>query len=109
MDIEFSDSDIQALCEQQRVMLRKLGNICARKLRTRLADLQAAANVTELLTGHPHPLRGDRSGQFALDLAGGKRLVFEPANIPIPRREDNAIAWELVSKIRIVFIGDYHD
>lgn len=109
MDIEFSDSDLQALCEQQRVMLRKLGNNCARKLRTRLADLQAAANVTELLAGHPHPLKGDRSGQFSLDLAGGIGLVFEPANFPIPKREDNSIAWESVNKVRIVFIGDYHD
>jgi len=52
---------------------------------------------------------GDRTGEFALDLHGGVRLVFEPANIPTPIREDGSIAWNLVTKVRIVFIGDYHD
>ena len=107
MDIEFSSHDLQALCEQQRLMTKQLGDICSRKLRTRLADLRAAANVAELTSGRPHPLKRDRTGQFALDLLGGKRLVFEPANNPIPTRDDNSIAWDLVTKVRIVFIGDY--
>lgn len=109
MDIEFSSSDLQALCEQQRLMTKQLGENCSRKLRTRLADLRAAGNVAELIAGRPHPLKLDRAGQFALDLHGGKRLVFEPANNPVPTREDESIDWELVTKVRIVFIGDYHD
>lgn len=109
MDIEFSSSDLQTICEQQRQMLKRLGDNCSRKLRTRLADLRAAANVAELSAGRPHPLKGDRAGQFALDLHGGKRLVFEPANNPIPTHDDDSVAWEQVTKIRIVFIGDYHD
>lgn len=109
MDIEFSSPDLQALCEQQRLMTKRLGDNCSRKLITRLADLRAASNVAELSAGRPHPLKGDRNGQFALDLHGGKRLVFEPANNPLPAREDNSIAWDLVTKVRIVFIGDYHD
>jgi proteic killer suppression protein len=109
MDIEFSSPDLQALCEQQRLMTKQLGDICSRKLRTRLADLRAADNVAELTSGRPHPLKRDRTGQFALDLHGGKRLVFEPANNPIPTRDDDSIAWDLVTKARIVFIGDYHD
>jgi len=109
MDIEFSSPDLQALCEQQRLMARQLGNNCSRKLRARLADLMAAASVAELTAGRPHPLKGDRAGQFALDLYGGKRLVFEPAHNPVPAREDGSLAWESVTKVRIVFIGDYHD
>lgn len=109
MDIEFSSPELQALCEQQRLMTKKLGDNCSRKLRTRLADLRAAVNVAELTAGRPHPLRHDRAGQFALDLHAGKRLVFEPANNPVPTHEDDSIAWDLVTKVRIVFIGDYHD
>lgn len=109
MDIEFSSPDLQALCEQQRLMTRQLGDNCGRKLRARVADLTAATSVAELVAGRPHPLKGDRAGQFALDLYGGKRLVFEPAHNPVPTRKDGSLAWELVTKIRIVFIGDYHD
>jgi len=109
MDFDYSSADLKAICEQEKLMIRHYGKPCSRKLRTRLADLRAASSVAELVAGHPHPLKGDRAGQFALDLTGGKRLVFEPANKPVPKRKDKSIDWSLVTKIRIVFIGDYHD
>lgn len=42
-------------------------------------------------------------------LDGGRRLVFEPATEPPPLNEDGTIAWDRVTSIRVVFIGDYHD
>ena len=49
------------------------------------------------------------ASKFALDLDGGKRLVFEPANDPVPLNEDGSIDWSKVTFVCIVFIGDYHD
>jgi toxin HigB-1 len=69
----------------------------------------AAEVVTDLVAGRPHPLKGDRLGEFALDLEGGRRLVFESANEPILVDENSAIDWSKVTQIRIVFVGDYHD
>lgn len=108
MDIDFKDKRLRELCEKQAVATAKLGKSCARKLRTRLADLKAASRVTDLVAGRPHQLTGDRRGQFALDLEGGRRLVFEPDHNPIPQRQDGSIDWSRVTKIRVVFIGDYH-
>jgi proteic killer suppression protein len=65
--------------------------------------------VTDLVAGHPHPLKGDRDGEFALDLAGGRRLVFAPANDPLPRNTDGSIDWSRVTIVSIEYIGDYHD
>jgi len=90
-------------------MMRKLGAANARKLRGRLADFQAAINLSEIHIGKPHPLKGDREGQFAISLHGACRLVFESADEPIPLKDDGSIAWHEVVKINIVFIGDYHD
>lgn len=109
MEITFKDKKLRKLCQEQRESQKKLSEKCARKLRARLADLMAAEAVTDLITGRPHPLKGDRAGEFALDLDGGKRLVFESANEPVPLNEDNSIDWSKVTSIRIVFIGDYHD
>jgi proteic killer suppression protein len=109
LDIEIPEDDLRVICEQERAATRALGKLCARRLRTRLADLVAAVHVQELVAGRPHPLKGDRSGQFALDLHGGVRLVFEPANDPIPEQDDGGIDWRGVTRVRIVFIGDYHD
>ena len=100
---------MRSLCEQQGVALKALGKPSARKLCTRLADIAAAANVRELIAGRPHPLKGDRSGQFALDLHGGVRLVFEPANDPVPHHDEGGVDWAQVTQVRIIFKGDYHD
>ena len=75
----------------------------------RLQALEAAARVTDLVAGNPHPLKGDRYGEFALDLAGGWRLTFVPAHNPCPASPDGGIDWAQVTIVTIEYIGDYHD
>lgn len=109
MKIHFKDKKIREICEKKAVAEKKLGADCARKLRVRLDDLDAAIRVTDLTAGRPHPLKGDRAGQFAVDLAGGRRLVFAPDHDPCPRHHDGSIDWSAVTIICIEYIGDYHD
>ncbi|MFM2058903.1 MAG: hypothetical protein RLY71_3288 [Pseudomonadota bacterium] len=109
MEIRFKDKTVRELCEKRATAVKKLGDVVARKLRTRLDDLEAAGTVGELVAGRPHPLKGDRLGQFAVDLAGGWRLVFSPANDPMPRRPDGGTDWTQVTIVCIDYIGDYHD
>ena len=109
MDIEFGNSELQKLCEDSRTATRKLGASSARRLRTRLSEIQAADNVGDLFVGRPHPLSGDRIGQFALTLAGGNRLVFEPNDDETPMTESGHIDWPRVSAVSVVFVGNYHD
>lgn len=109
MEINFKDKNLKDLCEQQSLAQRKLGRTMAQKLRARLADLMAVPSVKELVAGRPHPLTGDRAGQFALDLVHPKRLVFEPDHEPVPQTEDDGIDWGRVTRVSISWIGDYHD
>ena len=109
MEIRFKDKKIRELCENQASAHKKLGAASARKLRIRLSELEAASRVTELTGGSPHPLTGDRNGQFALDLANGWRLVFAPANAPQPTRPDGSTDWAEVTIVCIEYIGNYHD
>lgn len=109
MDIDYKSKKLRELCEKRAVAEKKLGTACARKLRSRLSDLEAASRVTDLVAGNPHPLEGDRAGQFALDLAGGWRLVFAPNQDPCPRHGDGSIDWSQVTIVLVEYIGDYHD
>lgn len=109
MEITFGDEKVRELCEKRAVAVRKLGDLCARKLRTRLSELEAACTVADLSFGRPHALRGDREGEYAVDLHGGYRLTFSPGNSPRPLREDGSVDWPSVTIICIEFIGDYHD
>jgi len=109
LKIQFTDKKVRELCEKQAVAVKKLGDTCAKKLRSRLSDLETADCVKDIVAGRPHALQGSRAGQMALDLAGGFRLVFAAANDPIPRREDQSIEWSHVTIISIEYIGDYHE
>ena len=105
----FKDKKIRELCEINSTAVKRLGVDCARKLHARLDDLDAADRVTDLTAGNPHPLKGDRIGQYSVSLAGGMRLVFTPNHNPCLRLEDGSIDWSSVANINIEFIGDYHD
>ena len=70
MEIAFRARKIKRLCERGAEARRRLGQASAKKLGARLSDLEAAASVAELVAGRPHPLVGDRLGQFAVDLSG---------------------------------------
>jgi proteic killer suppression protein len=87
----------------------RLGSKGSRKLRLRMFDLTTAGRVSDLVMGRPHPLKYDQAGKFAVDIDGGRRLVFVPAHYPVPLSDDSSVAWAEVTAVRIVYIGDYHD
>lgn len=108
MQISFKNKKLKALCEQSNLAQKELGAQMAKKLRSRLADLTAASVVADMCAGRPHPLQGNRAGEFALDLVHPQRLVFIADNNPIPERADGSIDWSQVTRVCIVDIEDYH-
>jgi proteic killer suppression protein len=56
-----------------------------------------------------HELKGDRKGTLAVDLEHPYRLVFEPANEPVPRKSDGGLDWTNITAIRVLAVEDYHD
>lgn len=109
MEITFADGDLEDICQQAKVAKKALGAESAAKLQRRLNEMFNAENVSELVAGRPHPLTGNRSGQFALDLHGGKRIVFKPTSQPPPIKPDGSVDWKSVTKVTIIELGDYHD
>ncbi|MEA5575008.1 killer suppression protein HigA [Anabaena sp. UHCC 0451] len=108
MEISFKNNKVQKLCERDTEAQRKLGADNAKKLKARMRELVTVENVTSLTAGKPHRLERDRLGQYAVYLAGGMRLVFEPDNYPVPLKDDGSIDWSQVTKICILEIVDYH-
>jgi len=92
-------------------MVRTWGAIQAKKLQQRLDDLKAAPVLDAMhgLPGRCHELSHDRAGQLSLDLEHPNRLIFEPANDPIPRKPDGGLEWKGITAVRIIGVVDYHD
>ena len=108
MQITYASKTIQRLCEEDKHQRKKLGEKRAKRLKNRLNELRAVQNVSQLQLGRPHPLTGDRAGQFSVDLDGPMRLLFDPAELPPPTLPSGGIDWQQVSSVRLLEIGDTH-
>jgi proteic killer suppression protein len=92
-------------------MLKQLGRVMADRLQQRLMELNAAetlADVSHLPPPRCHELSGNRSGHFSVDLEQPYRLLFIPADDPIPLKEDGGIDLSQVREIEIIKIEDTH-
>ena len=73
--------------------------------------MRAAQVLDDLraLPGRYHELGQNRKGQLAVNLDQPYRLVFEPADEPVPRTPDGGLDWSAVTAVRILEVVDYHD
>lgn len=111
MEVYFRNKKFQKLCNSESVMLCELGKKRATKLQTRLMELRAADNLGQIPKVPPprcHELSADRQGQLSVDLDHPYRLLFIPANDPIPRKEDGGLDWSAVTAVEILEIADTH-
>ena len=79
MLVEYRTTQLQSVCTDARVASRTYGDVMARRIHARIKQLQTASNVEELIRlriGRCHPLKGDRAGQYALDLVHPMRMIF---------------------------------
>jgi proteic killer suppression protein len=109
--ISFKTKKLQKTCSYAREMQKQLGPAMARKLQQRLMELNAADSLAEISHLPPprcHELSNDRAGQFSVDLVHPYRLLFIPADEPVPRRDDGGIDLERVREIEIIEIEDTH-
>ncbi len=99
MDIIYDNSKIRKKCQKARGRLKR-----------RLDDLRAAENLRVMMTlaGNCHPLVANRKGQWAIYLEHPQRLVFKPANDPLPDLGDGRLDLEKVTAVRLLSIEDYH-
>lgn len=108
MVIRFRTRRLQTIANDGKAARKELGKRAADLLRKRFDDLSAAENLDTMrhLPGRCHELKGNRAGQFAIDLEHPRRLVFEP--LDEGRLADGGIDWSTVTTIEIIEIIDYH-
>ncbi len=112
MKILFRKRKLHKLANDYRVAERQLGKVRARKLRLRLDELDAAAALEDLRNlpqARCHELKGNRKRQLSVDLDHPYRLIFQPANRPLPTKEDGGLDWKRVTAVEIIEITDTHE
>ena len=111
MKIVFKSRRLQKLCQTEKLLVQAYGKDCGRKIARRLTTLDGAQCLGDVPSTPPercHPLKGDRQGEFAVDVQQPYRLVFRPNHDPIPTKEDGGVDLKRVTEIEILSIEDYH-
>lgn len=111
LEVVFATRELEKKLGSDKARRRLLGDEIGRRVGVRLVDLFAAPSLEALrhTPGRCHELSEDRKGQLAVSLTRNYRLVFEPADEPIPVLEHGGLDWSAVTKIRIMEVTDYHD
>lgn len=111
MDIKFSSNKQRRTFTNPTKLVRTYGKQQAEVIRRRLDDLEEADTLAQISPFRPtrcHELVGNRAGQLSLDLRHPYRLIIEPANEPIPQKDDGGLDRTQVTAIRIIGVEDTH-
>ena len=110
LDIHFGTKKLQKQCSSLEECTKKWGSECAKLIMRRLDDALASNNLQVLKSVHRrcHALTGDREGQWSLDVKHPFRLIFVPANDPIPKKQDGSLLLEYITVIKILEVIDTH-
>jgi proteic killer suppression protein len=111
MEVVFRTRKSQKASNSEELLEREYGAENGRLIMRRLLVLQAANSLADVPRDKPvrcHALEGKRKSQFAVDVKHPFRIIFEPANDPLPLREDGGLDLARITSIRILSIEDYH-
>ena len=111
MDISFKTAKLAKTLNEEKALRQTYGDRMAKVIMMRRAVLKNAPTLSRVPATRPerlHPLKGQRKGQYAVDLVHPKRLVFEPAHDPVPLTEDGGIDTDEVTAIVVIEVVDYH-
>lgn len=112
MDVSFRTKKLQKQCNSRKKCIKTFGQQCADKIRARLDELLDSPNLDIVKKFFPHArlhlLKGDRKGQYAMDLKHPKRLIVTPDHNPLPELPEGGTDLERVTKVLVIEIEDYH-
>ncbi|MBR0519401.1 type II toxin-antitoxin system RelE/ParE family toxin [bacterium] len=98
MEVTFKNSKIKKICTEPKIASKKYSEPMADIIAQRIVELRASETIEELLKdkiGRCHSLKGDRKGQYAMDLIHPQRLVF-------------TVHKKQIQIAKIIEIVDYH-
>ena len=104
MKIDFLSQRDKAFFEDLKQVIKAYGPENAKKLKTRLDDLDAAQSMETMRTlpGHLEELKKDRAGHFSARLHGGMRLIVKSQKTPPPIKPDGGLDWSAIDSISVV-------
>lgn len=110
MEIAFKNNKLEQKLNTDKGLAKNYGTL-AKKAKQRMTELKSAINLKVIADNKVlrlHPYKGDRKGEWSIDIQENWRICFEINQDPIPVLEDGGVCLIEVSKIKIVSVEDPH-
>jgi toxin HigB-1 len=107
LQLSFQTKALRTICESEEEAELKFGKRVAEALKRRLADLEAATSIKDLLVGQPRPQDG-AGRNMVIELADGFLLVVTANHTNNPQTSENKVDWSRVVRIKISGIEEDH-
>lgn len=99
MQIEYKSKKIMRICTNANIAQKEYGADMAYLIQQRIQEIESSDNVDMMIRlkiGRCHPLKGNRKGQYVVDLVQPHRLAF-------------SVKHDIIEIVRIEeVIDDYH-
>ena len=112
MDIIFKTAKLEKQCNDYKKACKIWGLQHAYKIIQRLQDLRSFDNLAQVPAQPPfkcHQLTGNNKYKYAITSKEPFRIIFKPANNPLPLLEDGAVDISKVTIVEIWGVENYHD
>lgn len=107
MELAFESKHLRCICEDLTAARLELGDAVAESLKHRLADLQAAASIYDLLWGNCRIVGGGRAQRVRIDLLHGFYIILAANHPRIPLTPKGEVDWNAVIRVKIIQIGGH--
>ena len=110
MEMSYKNTKLENSLTNDKEIIKSYG-VLAKKIKQRMTQLKEADNlsvISKLPALRLHPYKGNRFGEWSIDIFENWRICFKIVQIPIPKLEDGGIDLPHVKVIKIVSVEDPH-
>jgi len=104
MEIFFRNKKLEQSLTEDKSIIKTYGAL-SRKIKQRIVKLRAAnelSTIAKIPVLRLHPYKGNRTGEWSIDIQENWRICFEINHDPIPVSDDGGIKLEQVTAIKII-------
>jgi len=110
VEITYKNKKLEKSLTDDKELIKTYGEL-AKKIKQRVKELTEADSllvISQLPALRLHPYKGNRIGEWSIDIKENWRIIFEIAQDPIPKHEDGGVNLLLITAIEVVSVEDPH-
>ncbi len=110
MDLSYKNRKLERSLTEDKNIIKTYGHL-SKKIKQRINQLVASEDlsiIAKIPVMRLHPYKGDRLGEWSVDIQENWRICFKIYHDPIPLLDDGGVNLNQVTAIKIISIEDPH-